>query len=112
MRTSTLIKLLPLIMKNHKSQKKILVKILILSFLLLIGCDKNEDTITLIPKDYTGPIKIWFSHDDGTEKKYEDGKRLYVIPANGILKTQFEPQYGYHLPEYYYVKENGEKGKN
>ena len=67
-------------MKN----KKYIINILISSFILLISCDKNEDSITLIPHEYTGIIKIKFSQENGTEKEYENGKRLYVIPSDGI----------------------------
>ena len=67
--------------------------------------------MTLIPENYTGTIEIWFNQENGTEKKYEGEKRLYEIPENGILKTQFNPQFGYHFPEYYYVSRSGKRTK-
>jgi len=75
----------------------------------LISCNKSEDTIILIPEGYNGSIKIWFNKDDGIEKKYEDGKRLYIIPKNGVLKTKFESQFGYHFTEYYLVTGKGQR---
>tara|TARA_R110002051_G_scaffold323487_1_gene417259 strand:+ start:3633 stop:4082 length:450 start_codon:yes stop_codon:yes gene_type:complete len=83
--------------------------IIFLSLILFTNCKKNEDTITLIPKDYLGTVKIWFNQKNGTEKKYEKNKRIYKIPENGVLKTKFSPQFGYHFTKYYYISENGKR---
>ena len=42
---------------------------------------------------------------DGAEKKYARiGYRIYDIPKDGVLKTQFKPNYGYqNVGEYIYV---------
>ena len=98
-------------MKNTQSQNKYLFRTLILSLFVLIGCKKSEDTITLIPDGFTGSIKIWFNQKDGHKKEYEGEKRLYIIPTNGVLKTNFDPQFGYHFSEFYYVEENGQRKK-
>ena len=40
--------------------------------------------------------------------KYEDGKRVYEIPSNGVLRTQFKKQQGSIAPgelKYYYYAE-------
>ena len=70
---------------------------------------KGEDEIHLIPEGYTGSVFIIFNQPDGQEKLYEDGKRVYKIPSDGILKTQFSPNEGLGYVDYYYV--NGERKK-
>ncbi|WP_437400111.1 DUF6843 domain-containing protein [Flagellimonas lutimaris] len=74
-----------------------------------IGCTTTEDTITLIPNNYTGTVKIKFNKKDGEEKLYEGKSRVYLIPKTGILKTQFEAQYGWHYPKYFYVTDENDR---
>jgi hypothetical protein len=82
---------------------------ILLSLFFCISCSKTENTVTLIPDGYTGTIKIWFNQKNGIEKKYEGEKRLYEIPENGILKTKFSPQFGYHFSKYYYVSKSAKR---
>lgn len=84
----------------------------ILQILLLLSCgNKADDTIILIPEGYVGPVLVIYNQDNGAEKEYEDGKRVYRIPENGVLETQFSPNYGVQNNEYYYVSSNGNKKK-
>ena len=85
--------------------------LILLSLFFFIGCSKTENTLTLIPENYTGTIKIWFNQKNGIDKKYEGDKRVYEIPKNGILKTKFSTQFGYHFPEYYYVSKSGKRSE-
>ncbi|MEB8330792.1 hypothetical protein OO009_15650 [Flavobacteriaceae bacterium KMM 6897] len=85
--------------------------VIIFSLFLFSSCNKTENTVTLIPENYTGTIKIWFNQENGIEKKYEGAKRVYEIPESGILKTRFTSQSGYHFPEYYYVSKSGKRTK-
>ena len=86
--------------------------LLILHILLFLSCgDQAEDTITLIPEDYVGPVLIIYNQDNGAKKEYEDGKRVYRIPENGILKTQFTENYGVQYNDYFYVDSNGNREK-
>ena len=82
---------------------------ILLSLFFFASCTQTENTLTLIPEGYTGKIKIWFNQNNGTEEKYEGEKRVYEIEKNGILKTKFSSQSGYHFPEYYYVSQNGKR---
>lgn len=76
--------------------------ILILS-LVLFGCDSGEQEIIIIPKDYTGYILIIFNQANGSPPEYESKKRIYKIPKNGVLKTQFTGNYGsVGFTEFYY----------
>ena len=48
---------------------------------------------------------IIYNQKSGEKIKYEDRKRIYEIPANGILKTQFEANYGLReFTQYYFGK--------
>ena len=82
-----------------------------LVFLLtLTGCaQQGDDTIRLIPEGYMGTVLIIFNQEDGTPKEYDNGKRIYRIPENGILKTQFEPNYGSQKNQFFYENDIGER---
>jgi hypothetical protein len=61
--------------------------------LLQVQCkNKVEGEIHLIPKGYEGPVIIVFNQKTGKPVKYENGSRVYEIPASGVLKTQFKEQ--------------------
>ena len=85
--------------------------LLILLLVSITGCAQKqaENTIRLIPKDYIGPVLVIFNQQEGEAKEYEGDKRVYKIPENGVLKTQFEPNYGVQKHEYYYVDNNGKR---
>ncbi len=75
---------------------------LIISF-MLFSCDIGEQEIIVVPKDYKGYVLIIFNQKDGNPTKYEGKKRVYEIPQNGILKTQFTGNYGsVGFADYYY----------
>lgn len=92
-------------LKNiNRFENKILYKLVIFSF-LLIGCDTNEDEIVIIPKGFTGAATVIFNQSDGEPVEYYNNKRVYNIPNNGILKTQFDVNDGWsNFPEFYYEK--------
>lgn len=75
---------------------------IILSFILL-GCDTGEQEIIIAPSNYTGYIIVVFNQEDGQPVKYEGKKRVYEIPSDGVLKTQFNINVGWSdYPEFYY----------
>ncbi len=45
--------------------------------------------VFLIPEGYKGRVLIVHSCEDGVEKEFEGMRRVYRIPASGVLKTQF-----------------------
>ena len=81
---------------------------MILSFILsvmLLSCDHGEQEIIVVPKNFTGYILIIFNQKNGAPPKYESKTRVYEIPQDGVLKTQFEGNYGWvGFPEYYYER--------
>jgi Family of unknown function (DUF6843) len=77
--------------------------------------NKAEPEIHLIPKGYKGPIIIIFEDKKGKPVKYENGKRIYEIPSDGVLGTQFKKQQGSIAPgelKYYYYDEKGQEEIN
>lgn len=90
-----------------------MIRKIIYNLILLItvtSCGQEaEDTIRLIPDGYKGTVLIIFNQEDGEPKEYEDGKRLYRIPENGVLKTQFKPNYGTQKHQFFYVDNNNNR---
>jgi hypothetical protein len=75
-----------------------------------LGCKKNPEPETyLIPKDFKGRVNVIFNQVNGQPKKYENGRRVYEIPMNGILLTQFKDEYGIINHQYYYVDSEGKR---
>jgi hypothetical protein len=77
--------------------------------------NKAEPEVHLIPKGYKGPVIIIFDDKQGKPEKYEGDKRVYEIPSDGVLRTQFKKQEGFIAPgdlKYYYYNENGRQEIN
>lgn len=88
--------------------KKVAYYLLIL--MSITSCAQEaEDTIRLIPEGYEGAVLIIFNQKDGESKEYDDDKRVYRIPKNGILRTQFKPNYGVRNHQFFYVNSNNER---
>lgn len=83
---------------------KALVMIVSLLVAILLSChSRGEDEVVILPEDYTGYVVIIYDQEDGASPRYEDKKRVYEIPTDGILKTQFTNNPGWaDLPEFYY----------
>ena len=83
--------------------KKNLLIIVLIS--ILTGCVKNAEPETfLIPEDYSGGvIVIIFNQKNGSVKEYDEGRRIYRIPKNGILHTQFSPVEGVLNEKFFWV---------
>ena len=64
------------------------------TFLLIACVQKGERSVYILPKDYAGFVIVLYNQSDGVGEKYNDDKRLYEIPASGILKTKFSAVYG------------------
>ena len=81
--------------------------VIFFSFILLFmisSCIANgEQEVIVVPKNFKGYIVIIFNQKEGTPIKYEGKKRVYEIPKNGILRTQFKINDGWReFAEYYY----------
>jgi len=72
----------------------------------MIGCNfAGEQEVIIVPRDFKGYIIVFLNERNGTPPKYSGTKRVYDVPQNGVLKTQFKYNDGWReLPEYYYDK--------
>lgn len=78
----------------------------LLFLILFAACNSGEEEVYILPKNYVGVVYIIFNQKSGAQPKFEAKKRVYEIPPNGILKTQFGINEGWHeIPEYYYADE-------
>lgn len=92
------------------------------------SCQRAERETYLIPADFIGRVQIIFNQNGipvkyqngygrdtiytpkvGAPVKYEDGRRLYEIPENGILLTQFKDDYGIIDRRYFSVDNKGKR---
>lgn len=82
-----------------------LILSIVLSFSLFACVNGGEEEVIIVPKGYRGYVLIILNQKNGEAVKYEDKKRVYEIPSNGVLKTQFMGNYGWRgLTEFYYEK--------
>ncbi|HEY9113847.1 MAG TPA: hypothetical protein VIN10_04060 [Bacteroidales bacterium] len=68
------------------------ILVLILSLLLLAGCNESkqcEEEIYLVPEGFRGRIMVFFDQADGQAIEYENTARVYHIPESGYIKSQF-----------------------
>jgi hypothetical protein len=73
--------------------------------LALQSCAQGEKEIFILPDKFTGHILVIYDQKDGAIDKLEKGNRIYEIPGNGILKTQFSTNPGWKdFPEFYYKR--------
>lgn len=80
-----------------------------LNLFALYSCHQQAEPETyLIPEGFTGKVNIIFNRKEGKPVKYEDKRRVYEIPADGILLTQFTTNDGFINRKYYYKMQSGE----
>ena len=73
------------------------------------GCRHPEPETYFIPKGMIGRVNIIFDQLKGESPKYENGRRVYRVPANGILLTKFKAEDGYINHQYFFTNQNGSK---
>ncbi len=84
------------------TSKSMKICILLIAFIIL-GCDKGQEEIIVIPKNYTGYILIIYDQVNGADPVYIMGKRIYEVPRSGIFETKFSADPGWiGLPQFYY----------
>ena len=86
-----------------------LIVISIIAMWGLLGCKHSQAETYLIPEGFKGRVNVIFNQSKGESPTYENGRRVYQIPVNGILVTQFKDEYGIVDHQYYYVDGNGNK---
>ena len=69
----------------------------------------TEPETFLIPEKYRGKVLIVFNSKCGEEIEYENGRRIYKVPNDGILLTKFNDEQGFINQEFYLVDKNGNR---
>jgi len=94
--------------------KKMKLKQLIFIILIISSCNQksSEGEDFIIPNNFIGEALIAFEQEDGKEIKYKDGRRIYEINNEGILKTKFEVNpYGIVYDRNFYYQNGGKYRK-
>ena len=79
-------------------------KLLVLTIMLILtSCQKGEEELVVVPKNFTGTILVIYNQKSGHPILYQEGKRVLVIPENGILTTSCTPNTDWSRPiQFYY----------
>jgi hypothetical protein len=106
--------------------------LIVLGAVIFVWLQLIEPETYLIPKGYRGPLIVIYNQDGksipltngfdkglytkalGSPIQYENGRRLYQMPTNGVLLTQFRWQIGLIGPkslQFYYVGRDGYREK-
>ena len=86
-------------------KNKIEMRILLYLSVLFFSCNAGDKEAIIVPKDFKGYIVIIYSQKTGFPSQYDNGKRIYKIPRDGIYKTQLASNNGLRdLPDFYYEK--------
>ncbi len=81
----------------------------VLSTMLFTGLTTGDDPeVYLIPEGYIGPVLIVYAQTTGEQARYDGNHRVYEIPANGVLVTQFDAPKGVN-PDLWYVDKQGQR---
>ena len=84
----------------------------ILSILNFSSCIMTAEPETfLVPIDFRGRVNIIYNQKCGEEPEFENDRRIYRIPNNGLLLTKFKKPSGLIDHQYYLVNENGTRTK-
>jgi hypothetical protein len=86
--------------------------IVILSSLLSFSfsCKTSvESELYIIPYGFKGKVNILFNQSKGEKPKYENNFRIYEIPSNGILLSQFKFQDGFNKRLYFSLDSLGNR---
>lgn len=101
----------------------------LLAFMQIFSsCQRAESETYLIPENFVGKVRIIFNQNGstykyrdwnkkdtfytskvGASKSYENGRRIYEIPSDGILLTQFSENGGFNDRQYYSVDSDGKR---
>ena len=78
----------------------------------LAGCERfREPEIFLIPENYRSEVYIIYDQPCSAAVEYEGNRRVYRIPENGILLTEFKYDRGTMNQQYFLVDSTGKRKK-
>lgn len=81
--------------------------VLFMSLIGLAGCNRAEPETFLVPDGFTGHILIVQGRAEGAPAVVEDGRRVYMIPADGVLITQATENTGTVDERFFYLRPDG-----
>lgn len=88
-------------------RKRVLIPLILL--FALFGCKKSEQEILVLPTGFKGYVIVLFNQENGTAINYKGRSRVYEIPQDGVLRTQFSTNGGWgDFPMFYYGSINPE----
>ena len=82
---------------------------LITIFIIFTSCSPTVKETFIIPKDFEGRINVVFNQPNAAKIPNENGRRIYIIPSDGILITSSKLGTGKIDQEYYYFENSGTK---
>ena len=77
--------------------------------ILLNSCSHKLKETFLLPTGFQGRITVIFNQPNFQPIPIEYGRKIYRIPADGILITSSKFESGYIDQQYYYLDNNGNK---
>ena len=91
--------------------------LLITSLIYLTACETDRASETfLLPNNFKGFFYIVYNQTNGQDKRFEKSRRVYKIPATGVLFTMFKNDWrsikfenGVINQQFYFVDENGRR---
>ena len=82
----------------------------LIMFYVFLQINKSSEDVFIIENEFKGTIVVVYGQKKGKEKEFENNKRIYRIPKNGVLKTQFELKgNSASFGEYYYEINQNER---
>ena len=89
--------------------KSVLAVILLFAF---SSCRNITYETILIPEGYTGDVIIIFNQKGKVKRKFDGKRKVYEIPKDGILLTEFKDEgKGFAYVDYFYVDSLGHRTK-
>lgn len=77
--------------------------------LIYFGSEHQTPATYYFPNEYRGEVAIIFNENCGESSAFINDRRIYDIPKDGILITQFTKESGILDHEYYLIDSTGNK---
>lgn len=90
--------------------RKIFILLLILLSFSCVSYSKPTEIIYLIPEGFTGGVIILYNQPDGiTPEKTDDGKIIFHVPKDGLIKVKEPLERTAYRLTYFFVDEKGNR---
>lgn len=79
-------------------------------FICITSCAQFENVEWNIPNGYEGPVFLFYGVPGGEQSVYVRDRRMYEIPEDGMLLTDYMPDKGMRVKDrYFYEMANGQR---